>query len=247
MHKKHGFTLIELSIVLVIIGLLIGGILVAQSMIESSKLQAFIKQVNQLDIAVSNFKTRFNQLPGDSNLFTYNGNNDGLIKDYYNNDDYLQGEIGAAWSHLSEAGVLQDNYTRISSTSTVVEYGVHVPEIEYGEKQAGIVIGTPLNASDPHYNTPVFWISHFPEIANNWTWGGACVGCGYVFTTTQALAADKKMDDGLPRDGDVRAAGVSEFASAGSSCINSGTYYINSPTPLSCNLIIKLLTRVGER
>ena len=50
--NKNGFTLVELSIVLVIIGLLIGGILVAQSMIGTAKITAFTRQVQQADIAV---------------------------------------------------------------------------------------------------------------------------------------------------------------------------------------------------
>ena len=49
--KKSGFTLVELSIVLVIIGLLIGGILVGQSLIESAKMNSFVRQVQQIDIA----------------------------------------------------------------------------------------------------------------------------------------------------------------------------------------------------
>ena len=52
---KKGFTLVELSIVLVIIGLLIGGILVAQSMIHTAKIQNTVRLIQQMDTAVSNF------------------------------------------------------------------------------------------------------------------------------------------------------------------------------------------------
>ena len=66
---NKGFTLVELSIVLVIIGLLTGGILVAQSLIDTAKIQSQIKQVQQLDIAYYGFESRYRQIPGDSNLF----------------------------------------------------------------------------------------------------------------------------------------------------------------------------------
>ena len=66
---KKGFTLVELSIVLVIIGLLIGGILVAQSLIDSTKMQAFIRQTGQYDSAIALFEDKFGDLPGDNSLF----------------------------------------------------------------------------------------------------------------------------------------------------------------------------------
>lgn len=65
---KRGFTLVELSIVLVIIGLLIGGILVAQSMISATRILAQVKQLSELDIAVQNYLTSFKRWPGDVDL-----------------------------------------------------------------------------------------------------------------------------------------------------------------------------------
>ena len=63
---KHGFTLVELSIVLVIIGLLIGGILVGQSMMSASKLTAFVAQIQHYDAEVEAYKAKFNYLPGNA-------------------------------------------------------------------------------------------------------------------------------------------------------------------------------------
>src|SRR5450432_3599729 len=74
---KRGFTLVELSIVLVIVGLLIGGILVAQSMIATSKIVAVAAQIQQFDAGVDSFKSKYNYLPGDAPAF--GGDGDGMI------------------------------------------------------------------------------------------------------------------------------------------------------------------------
>jgi prepilin-type N-terminal cleavage/methylation domain-containing protein len=68
--KNKGFTLVELAIVLVIVGLLISGILVAQSMINTTRIQAFGRQIGQYDAAIANFQDKYKGLPGDS-LQTY--------------------------------------------------------------------------------------------------------------------------------------------------------------------------------
>jgi len=63
-HKK-GFTLVELSIVLVIIGLLIGGVLKGQSMIENAKIKRVVTDVDSLVAATYAYQDKFSALPGD--------------------------------------------------------------------------------------------------------------------------------------------------------------------------------------
>lgn len=65
MHKRSGFTLIELTVSLVIIGLIIGGILVGQSVIRTSELQGIISDVERYKKAIGMFKEKYKFLPGD--------------------------------------------------------------------------------------------------------------------------------------------------------------------------------------
>ncbi len=91
-----GFTLIELSVVLVIIGLIVGGILVGRDLIEAATLRAVLSQQEQFKTATATFLNKYNCLSGDclnaSSLgFTggpngtttagvpANGNGDGII------------------------------------------------------------------------------------------------------------------------------------------------------------------------
>jgi prepilin-type N-terminal cleavage/methylation domain-containing protein len=64
LHPK-GFTLIELSIVLVIIGLIVGGVLVGQNLIAAAGVRATVAQIEKYNTAASTFREKYGYLPGD--------------------------------------------------------------------------------------------------------------------------------------------------------------------------------------
>ena len=116
---KRGFTLVELSIVLVIIGLLIGGILVAQSMISTSKLTATVAQLQQFDAGMENFKTKYGGLPGDAKV--YGGDGDGIIDSglYPNPSNFVAVfvcEIANFWNNLNP-----EEYPGVSTCPNIVQ------------------------------------------------------------------------------------------------------------------------------
>jgi prepilin-type N-terminal cleavage/methylation domain-containing protein len=65
LKKQNGFTLIELAIVIVIIGLLVAGVLQGQSLIQSSRINSTVSKVQNYNAAVNTFKGKYNALPGD--------------------------------------------------------------------------------------------------------------------------------------------------------------------------------------
>lgn len=85
--NQKGFTLIEIAIVLVIIGLLIGGVLKGQSMIQNAKVKRLVNDVEGLKAAVLTFQDRYGMYPGDENSATAptgdtnNGNNNGYFNE----------------------------------------------------------------------------------------------------------------------------------------------------------------------
>jgi prepilin-type N-terminal cleavage/methylation domain-containing protein len=124
MRRQDGFTLIEIAIVLVIIGLLLGGVLKGQELITSARVRNLISQQDGVKAAYFGFLDRFRALPGDYNQATtnitgatQNGNNNGQIT--------ANGVAGAtvdehilAWEHLSKAGFINGSYTYAAGAET---------------------------------------------------------------------------------------------------------------------------------
>lgn len=65
---QQGFTLVEMAIVLVIIGLIIGGILKGQEIVDNARVKAQVSQIDSIKAAVATFQDQFNYLPGDDPL-----------------------------------------------------------------------------------------------------------------------------------------------------------------------------------
>src|SRR5688572_28769310 len=115
---QSGFTLIEIAIVLVIIGLLLGGVLKGQELITAARVRNLISNQDGIKAAYFGFLDRFRALPGDyanattniTNVSTVaacgtagNGNGNGRIEAATN-------EHILAWDHLSHAGFINGTY-----------------------------------------------------------------------------------------------------------------------------------------
>jgi len=119
-HKQRGFTLIEIAIVLVIIGLLLGGVLKGQELITSARVRNLISQQDGIKAAYFGFLDRFRALPGDYNQATVNitgiitttcsGNGDGDGRIEKDGASTL-GEHVLLWEHLSKGGFINGSYT----------------------------------------------------------------------------------------------------------------------------------------
>jgi prepilin-type N-terminal cleavage/methylation domain-containing protein len=69
-NKQSGFTLVEIAIVLVIIGLLLGGVLKGQEMIENSRIKSVVGDMNGVSAAYNSYLDRYHALPGDETSAT---------------------------------------------------------------------------------------------------------------------------------------------------------------------------------
>src|SRR5687767_15863465 len=88
--EEGGFTLVEIAIVLVIIGLLLGGILKGQEMITQAKIKNVIADMSGVSAAMYGYQDRYRALPGDDRAAAARwttgvaaANGDGIIEGLY--------------------------------------------------------------------------------------------------------------------------------------------------------------------
>ncbi len=120
--KQGGFTLIEIAIVLVIIGLLLGGVLKGQELINTARVRALNNTVDGITAAWFSFQDRYRAFPGDYTQAAVNlqgapvaGDGNGLVGDAAGVD--APAERAMVWMHLQSAGYITGGYD--DNTATV--------------------------------------------------------------------------------------------------------------------------------
>ncbi|MBX9620744.1 MAG: prepilin-type N-terminal cleavage/methylation domain-containing protein [Alphaproteobacteria bacterium] len=222
-HHEAGFSLIELAVVLIIMGLLIGGILKGRDLIESARLKRVISQLNELRMATSTFLDKYNSLPGDfHNASTQikanlpNGNGNGLVE----GAGLAPGsEALAFWAHLAGAGLIGN--PGLEHEINVGEFGKGAPESSLG---GGFTV-----ENNPQGLSGLWFI--LGQKHNDH-------GTGGLLTPSQALSIDKRMDNGHPTSGKVRAMDGTDKAPH--SCVLEGGVYNLENHDAACVLFFQL-------
>lgn len=225
--KESGFTLVELAIVLVIIGLIIGGVLVGQDLIKAAEIRATISQIEGYNSAVNTFRGKYQGLPGDiRNIDRFfdtttwagmeNGDGDRSIEMCASGDQAdglcaaadLVAITGAAapqhngealqfWHHLSAAELIPGYYNGCAYGGTC---NTTVPATEDG------VLGLSFPRSKLDRNGIGVFADgggNFYQIGAAETGGDAAYAVRPSLTPAEAFDLDSKVDDGRPGTGSV--------------------------------------------
>lgn len=219
--RRSGFSLVELSIVLVILGLLVGGILAGQSLIRAAELRGVTASVTQYKTALNAFRDKYFGLPGDiinaTNIFSActdvannpcNGNADGIIQ----NISGTQAEELRLWQQLTLAGLVEGSFTGLDSTPHFVP-GTNIPRARIANAAHRIATtgaygksGTAITFSNPSSNT-TYW--------------------QYVIPPNEAWNLDTKMDDGRADNGKVLTVnGSNSSGTAATTCVSSASQWV---------------------
>jgi len=206
--KQTGFTLVEIAIVLVIIGLLLGGILKGQEMITQAKIKNVVNDFNGVTAAVNSYQDRYRAMPGDDLNATgrwagsVSGGGNGQIAGLYNAATaavYTAAmESNLFWWHLRLAGFVGGATTGQAAGQQPANAANGIMGVETG------ATGT----SGLGFTSAIICSSNLPDKI--------------------AIAVDTQMDDGTANTGQVRgqqqtAPNPNTAAAAGSAYAETGT------------------------
>ena len=260
LQPNLGFSLVELSIVLVILGLLVGGVLSGQSLIRAAELRAVAAEYQRYTTAAGSFRDKYFGLPGDitnasafwgaldgndgsnwdcrgesTGLPTCNGDGDGRLEDADSINAQTH-ERFLFFKHLANAGLIEGTYSGAlaSATTTVCT----TPDASWDHKGG---CNEPLSKMSPTAWSTV-WIGN--STGNSVLFDGSYANSlflhnkysrdplyDYVLRPEEVWNIDVKMDDGRPGTGFI--VGVRPLECTGNAdpaLFATATYWLNPPS-----------------
>lgn len=228
--------MLELSIVIVIIGLIVAGISAGQSLVDGAKKKQLATELTQYKVAINGFRLAYGALPGDiTNAYDYwgatcdatedncNGNGDKQITASNGPDAH---ESFRAWQHLYLAGLVDQEYTGVGQgTGNEAVVGVNVPFAPLRNTLGIMLLSQGLYITSPTRLT--FRVGY--NSTNN--------ALNQGLTAPEAYYYDNKFDDGKPLQGLIRAYHPS-FGAPNCRTVNNATadYPLSRTTQEQCTL-----------
>ena len=213
-RTQQGFTLVEIAIVLVIIGLLLGGILKGQEMIAQAKIKNVIGDMAGISAAMYGYQDRYRALPGDDKGAATRwatvagilpGDGDGVVAGKYL---ATAGESVQFWLHLRSAGFIAGTGLDHPFNAVSGKMGVQTGDGNYTAGPPAVPVGAVLNTVGP------------PAI----TGFTGLILCSANLPDKVAISVDAQTDDGNSLSGSVR--GLTQAGQPNIPVVGAATAYV---------------------
>ena len=254
LQRQKGFTLVELAIVLTIIGLLLGGVLKGQQLINNARVTSQIAQIKAVEVAVTTFNDTYGFLPGDLPAADTRVPNCASCIATSNGDGIVSAGISApavAWDGKTTT-MLSTPFTTFEAASAFLELA-----------GAGLMSGVTPNGG----TAPALWGGAFPQakvpgglllgymniaatgvptagtyvaIVQSTTTAVSAVLDGNVLTPSQAAQIDRKIDDGVSSTGDVIGLGLAASCHITPVAAATPSGYLETSQTKDCSLVAKV-------
>jgi prepilin-type N-terminal cleavage/methylation domain-containing protein len=246
LQTRSGFTLIELSIVLVIIGLIVGGVLVGRDMIRQAEIRSMISDIERYITATNTFRIKYNCLPGDcpsatqwwgtvgsdctiqgTGTQTADGNGDGMATTWC--------ESFRFWQQLSNAEMIKEKLTGVAGGGGVDDAiaGTNVPRLAPSVGISATIGG----ATGTIVGTPGYYDGYYGNTFDIGKDTGNYTSAAFL-RPSELKNIDTKMDDGNPGTGVVRPRTPSIAPTCTSSVDPTVAAYNSATDPAdACNLM----------
>jgi prepilin-type N-terminal cleavage/methylation domain-containing protein len=220
--QQGGFTLIEIAIVLVIIGLLLGGVLKGQELITAARVRNLISTQDGVKAAYFGFLDRYRALPGDYSEANAKANIPGCSGCFggdANGQIQNLAESIHVWEHLSKAGFITGSYVS-GAAAPAAATSANTPSNPYGSLVQLIFDATFYEGAAA---APAGSARHNLKTGNN--------------VPSDIMAeVDRKVDDGLAGGGQLR---FSDFTAAGTAgtfaqCTGTGGVWLSTTQFANC-------------
>lgn len=253
MNSSSAFSLVELSIVLVILGLLTGGILTGQSLIHAAELRSVTTEFQTYQAAVNTFKSKYLALPGDmrnatsfwgeahatpatcattasTGQETCDGDGNGVV-----DTSTASHELFRFWQHLANAQLITGTYPGITDGSTTFSATADnsppskVSNVIWFIDHWGEQVGNATRVSGTYNH--LFQVGEPVADAGNYT---------AAFTPEESWNIDNKIDDGLPPYRGKMVIRLWDDCTRGTSHSDSSAeYLLNNNDSKACVLIFR--------
>lgn len=191
-RNQSGFTLIEIAIVLVIIGLLLGGVMKGQELINSAKVKNLATDFKNIPVYIYGYQDKFRSLPGD----------DGSAASHVSGATNATAATGIVLNN----GIIEGKWDSVTTTDETQKFWQHV-------RMAGLSAGPTANATDLLPTNSVNGVIGITNAGNDnpdpaaagTKINGSYVICSASILGKYAKQLDIQMDDGAPTTGSMRA------------------------------------------